>query len=230
MNRLVKMKVTFCFILLVICYIIYSSHAASNELGTPKDPKASLQIRNTFVRSRRSRQLSGFLRIPGIICYYAKFGQWPIYDKKLRQLVFQFSVNVFALSDDAIKLYCTQVFKFSRLFRPTSLVPRNAPTVMSVTQISRFTTTAPWSNRLPVIPIQPTVMSVTQTSRFTTTTQLPVVPTQPSTMTRTIPTQLTTTFRPIVASTTIQSFTTLTTTTTTQDPSGTGTGTGKRNF
>lgn len=195
------MKITFYFILLVICYIIYSTYAVSDESMKLKNTKFPRQSINPFNRPRRP--LSNLLRIPGIICYYAKFGRWPTYDPRFKQLVLQFSVNVFALSDEAIKLYCTQVFQFNRFFRPVASAPREGPTILSVTQ----TTTS----RLPTTSFQ---------NFFTTQSTSRTVPTLPPTI-RFLPTlPSTTTVRPMLP----------TTTTTTQAPTGSASGTGTGKF
>lgn len=197
------MKITFCFMVLVTCYIIYTTNA--QQPGKSLQPRRAQQVgqrRNFFVRSRRNRRLESLFRIPAIICYYAKYGRWPEYNTNLRQLVVQFSTSVFAMSDESIKFYCNQVFQLTQLFRPR---PRDVP--VSPTRSSQATTF--FTNFVPF------------TGSFNT---LPTTTTQRASTT-------TTTFRPFTAQSTsttrFSGVATTSTTTTTESP--TASGTGKKN-
>lgn len=123
-----KMKLTLAFILIVGLLIIYSS---STELkSSHRRSQRQVQGRSIFTRTRQNRQLSNLLRIPSIICHYAKYGRWPEYNPRLRRLVLQFSRIVFSMSDESVRLYCNQVYQLNQFFRPSGS-PRETPTVFN---------------------------------------------------------------------------------------------------
>lgn len=106
------MKLPLLFILFVTVYIVLNAELSLQQKVVPKSNSRML------LRFQRQRQLSNLLRVPQIICSYAKYGRWPEFDTRLRPLVLQFSRTVFAMNDESIKLYCTQVFRFNQFYRP----------------------------------------------------------------------------------------------------------------
>lgn len=201
------MKIALCFAVLVLAYIIYSTNAQLSVKSTPQrrsQPRS--QQRSLFIKSRRNRRITNLLKVPSIICYYAKYGKWPEYDQILQSLVLQFSQIVFAMNDESIRFYCNQVYKFNQFFRPLAR-PREATTTIFPNR--NFQTIAINFGTLP-----PTTSSFI-TSTLAPTTTRTTATLRPLTNVLTTPT---TTIRP-------NGLTTITsTTTTTAAPSASGIG------
>lgn len=169
-----KMKITFCFVFLVICYIVLSTNAQHPNKSLQQQQSPG-QGRNIFNRTLRNRRLSNILLIPGIICYYAKNGKWPEYDTNLRQLVLQFSATVFSMNDEAIRYYCKQIFQLNQLFRPR---PREVLAVSTSKGAFITTTLKPF---VTITSLRPS--TTLQTSTTVRTTQSPNGVTSTSTTT-----------------------------------------------
>lgn len=106
------MKLTLLFILFVTVYVILNAEMTMQQRSFPQ------RYPRTYLRFQRQRQLASLLRVPQIICSYAQYGRWPEFDTRLRPLVVEFSRIVFAMSDESIRLYCTQVSRLNQFYRP----------------------------------------------------------------------------------------------------------------
>lgn len=182
MTKVVKMKLTFCFVIAVVFIVIYSTNAELPEKSIQlRRPQNASQRRNVFTRTRKNRQLSNLMRIPRIICYYAKFGRWPEYNTSLKRLVQQFSRIVFSMSDESIKNYCTQVFQLNQLFRPvsgqrgiTAPTRRGQPTTTTLRNLSPTPAFNPFF--FTIVSSNPPTFPTTQTSTIARTTQSTTTP------------------------------------------------------
>lgn len=164
------------------------------------------QRRNIFTRTRLNRQQSNLMRVPAIICYYAKNGRWPEYNKNLRRLVQRLAIVVFSMSDESVKFYCTQVFQLNQFFRPLAgQIPATIPTRRSLPQTT--------STNFAVQTFRPTIFTFPSTPATTIRT------TQSSSTIRT--TQFTSTLATTASTNGV-------TATVAPSASASGTGTGKR--
>lgn len=176
------MKLTLLFILFVTIYVILNAEMTLQQRSFPQ------RNSRTFLRFQRQQRLASLLRVPQIICSYAQYGRWPEFDTRLRPLVLQFSRIVFAMSDDSIKLYCTQVSRLNQFYRPqgrpreftlppvvgarATVTPRNYFTIRSTPFTPFLFQTTP-SFRAFTIPPFATQTQPFVTPSTTTTTQRP---------------------------------------------------------
>lgn len=178
MRKGFKMKLTLLFILFVAVYLALNAEMTLQQKFLPQ------RNSRTFLRFQRQRQLASLMRVPQIICSYAQYGRWPEFDTRLRPLVLQFSRIVFAMSDESIKLYCTQVSRLNQFYRPQGrpreftlppavatrpATPRNFFTIRSAAATPFMFQTTPSFRSFTVPPFTTTTTTTTQRPFFTQT-------------------------------------------------------------
>lgn len=198
------MKITVLLIFVVVAYIALATKAERFEkTGKLKQVNVAGQRRNILIRSRQKRQFQDLLKLPSIICYYAKYGRWPNYEANLRPLVLSMSRLVFSMTDESIRYYCTQINSFNQFFRP------NGTTTSSPRLLTRSTISSSGQRGF-LIP----TTSTFRPSFFTQTTSTPR-PSSSTSTTTSSPTSTTTRS----STTTTTAFSSSLSTTTTQAPS-----------
>lgn len=228
------MKITLLLVFFVAAYVVLNAEMSTQQKTVPQSNS------RMFLRFQRQRQLANLMRVPQIICSFAKYGRWPEFDAKLRPLVLQFARVVFSMNDESIKLYCTQVFRFNQFYRPqgrpreftlppvagtrSTIQPRNfvtlrttpfTPFMFQTTPSFRSLTNPPFTTSPPFFTNPPLTTTTTSQRPFFSQTFAPILPTFAPVPTLPVVTIPTTTTSTTIRSTILPGVTVPSTTTTT---------------
>jgi hypothetical protein len=208
----IAMKLTLCFIVLLIFYVILHIEAENNEQQRVT-PRRARQFPNRISLLRRYQRIN---RSAKIVCNFIKNGFWQPVPGALRREVMTLMRRIYNLSDASIRKYCQQVLRRIRNDRPPVTIPQNRiTTTRRITPITAATTSSTTTSRGTTNFIFPTTATTTSTLRPPFVPIIPSFPTfsTPSTIITTLSTSTIAVNNPTAS--------------TTQSPSASGSGSGK---
>ena len=161
-----KITIVCAFLFLLYFSICYGSPESLNNWKTQQNDQSYMYNRGAYVQ---------IAKLPGIVCYYAKNGQWPDYPQRLRELVHRFARFIFSMSDESIRYYCRKINVVGKTTRrpffslTTMTFTRDGRTTRMPTSTSRFqTSTTRFSSTR--VPSTSTTTRTPSTSTTTSTT------------------------------------------------------------